>query len=105
LDTIKGIEYDRAEFHLDIDSSANTIILKAKLLNTDMTLRTPARKGSIFIYLNDRLVDLSKRVKVVYNGKEVYNRKVPMLLSTLVESCALYADPYRLYPAKLQIAL
>jgi predicted esterase len=105
VDTINGIVYDRADFHVDVNRSTNTIIVKTQLLNADMTACSPVRKGEISIYLNDQLVDLRKKVRIVYNDKEVYNARVPLLLSTLVESCALFADPYRLYPAKLQIAL
>jgi len=55
------------------------------------------------VYLDDRYVDLKKRVSVTYNGKQVFNKKLKLSEAALVESTALFADPERIFPAKIEI--
>ena len=62
-----------------------------------------AEKGRVKIYLDERLVDLSKPVRVRVNGVERYNGTVTPDLRNLVESCALYFDPLRLFPASVEV--
>lgn len=65
----------------------------------------PASKGRIVIYLNDSLVDLSEPVTVVVNGQEKFRGKVDMTLRDMVESCAEFFDPARLYPASVEVSI
>ncbi len=62
-----------------------------------------ATEGNITLYLNNELVDLTKPVKVVLNGKEVFNKKVTPTVKAMVESCALFFDPERIFPAAIDI--
>jgi len=57
----------------------------------------------VTIYLNDSLVDLSKPVIVIVNGKKVFKGKLKMRMENIVNSCARYYDPSRLYPAAVTI--
>lgn len=57
------------------------------------------------VYLNNNLVDLKKKVKLVVNGKKVYEGKVKPDLKHLVNSCAVFYDPLRLYPVALTVDL
>lgn len=66
---------------------------------------TPATKGNITIFLNEELFDFSKPVKVVINGKEVFNNVVKPTLKAMVESCAEYFDPERLFPASIDVVI
>ena len=61
------------------------------------------RKGKIRIYLNEEEYDLSQPVKVVLNGNEIFNGMVMPTLETMVESCALFYDPERLFPAAIDV--
>ena len=63
----------------------------------------PATKGNITIYLNEKLFDLSKPVKVLVNGKEAFNGIVKPTLKAMVESCAEYFDPERVFPASVEV--
>ncbi len=54
-------------------------------------------------YISDRYVDLKKRISVTYNGKQVFNKKLKLSEAALVESTALFADPGRIFPAKIEI--
>lgn len=64
---------------------------------------TEAKKGNITIYLNEKLFDLEKPIKVVLNGKKIFKGKVKSNLATMVESCALFYDPERIFPAAVEI--
>jgi hypothetical protein len=64
---------------------------------------TQAKKGNITVYLNEELVDLNKPIKVVLNGKKIFKGKVKANLATMVESCALFYDPERVFPAAITV--
>lgn len=66
---------------------------------------TPATKGKITIYLSPELVDLSKKITLTVNGKQVFQGKVKPDLKHLVNSCAAFFDPARLYPAAVEVDL
>lgn len=63
----------------------------------------PATKGKVIIYLNDKLVDLNKSIVLTVNGKEAFRGKVKLELKNIVNSCATFFDPTRLYPAAIEI--
>ncbi len=63
----------------------------------------PATKGKVVIYLNDELVDLSKPVTLTVNGKTAFSGKVELEVDNIVNSCAAFFDPERLYPAAIEI--
>lgn len=66
---------------------------------------TPLLKGKITVYLCDELVDLRKEVVLTVNGQKVFEGKVKPDIRHLVNSCAAYFDPLRLYPAAIEIDL
>lgn len=61
--------------------------------------------GRIRIYLNDKLVDLSREVTLTVNGKQLFKGMVQPTLENMVESCALYFDRARVYPASINVDL
>ncbi|MDE6377153.1 MAG: hypothetical protein K2K72_00235 [Duncaniella sp.] len=66
---------------------------------------TPATSGVFTVYLNDQLVDMNRPVTLTVNGKEVFKGKPVNDLRNIVNSCARYFDPYRLYPAAITVDL
>ena len=66
---------------------------------------TPAVKGKFLIYLNDKLVNLDEEVVLTVNGKEVYRGIPEQKLCHMVNSCATYFDPERIYPAAIEVSL
>ena len=66
---------------------------------------TPATKGNVTLFLNEKLFDLSKPVKVVVNGKVAFNGIVKPTLKAMVESCAEYFDPERVFPASVDVVI
>lgn len=65
----------------------------------------PSAKGRWKIYLNDELVDMSKPVTVIVNGKKTFEDKLRPNLMDMMESCQEYYDPYRIYPASVEVAM
>ena len=57
------------------------------------------------IYLCEELVNLDKEITLTVNGKEVFKGKVKPELKHIVNSCAAFFDPERLYPAAIEVDL
>lgn len=105
LNITEGAEFDRALFNLNMDKKENAINLEVVLQNGEGTKTTEVKAGEISIFLSPTLVDLSKKVKVMYKGKVVYHQKPVLSENVIAESCALFGDPERLFPAKIKVVL
>ncbi len=66
---------------------------------------TPATRGNVTLFLNEGLFDFSRPVKVVVNGKVAFEGMVKPALKAMVESCAEYFDPERVFPASVDVAI
>lgn len=66
---------------------------------------TPATKGKVIIYLSNELVNLSKKLTVIVNDKKVFKGKVKPDIKNMINSCATFYDPERIYPAAIEIEL
>ena len=64
---------------------------------------TPAASGRLTLYLNDALVDLSREVTVTVNGRRVFRGRVRPTLAAMVNSCATFFDPRRVFPAAVEV--
>ena len=62
-----------------------------------------ATKGNVTIYLSEKHFDFTKPITVIVNGKEVFKNKVKPTLKAMVESCAEFYDPERVFPASVDI--
>lgn len=104
---------DRSCFEVKMDNNTIDLTVKRVRYTTTYTLGgipmffakkyTDATRGNVTIYLNEELFDLTKPVKVILNGKEIFNGMVGTSLKAMVESCAIYYDPERLFPASIDI--
>lgn len=96
---------DRVVFDLRFDKSDSSVYLSA--LKTDAHLQDfkELSKGTIALFLDDEYLDLSKKIKVYYKDKLVYKGKPRLDLQNIVESCAVFGDPNRLFPAKVIVDL
>lgn len=65
----------------------------------------PAKNGEFTIYLNDSLVNLKKEITLNVNGTEYFKGRVQADLNNLINSCAIFYDPERLYPAAINVHL
>lgn len=64
----------------------------------------PAQHGKFLIYLSDKLVDFDKEITVQVNGKQVFKGIVTPDLEHIVNSCAVFFDPERLFSGAVEIA-
>ena len=108
-------ESSRTRYELNIEG--NTVNLDAMVVTytaTEIDPRwgialdfkreyAPATSGSVTIYLNDSLVDLSKPVVINVNGKRAFRGKLKPSVENIVNSCARYYDPARLYPVAVTV--
>ena len=99
----------------ELKRDGNTIELNANIVNYSTTYTqggiemffnkkySKASKGVLRIYLNENEYDLSQPVRIILNGNEIFNGMVEPTLETMVESCALFYDPERLFPAAVDV--
>ncbi len=99
----EGDEFDRIAF--DIQYDKNTIHIQAHLMDNEMFATQPIRDLEFSLFLDDNYINLNKKVSVYLNDKLVYNKKVKLNYANMVESCALFADPERIFPAKISLAI
>ena len=63
-----------------------------------------SKGGKLRIYLNEQLVDMSKPVILIVNGKQLYHGNIKPTLQDMVNSCMEYFDPYRIFPASIEVS-
>lgn len=109
----------RTRYDMVIDSAANSIELTVSRVHYTVTETDPnwgiqltfdrryepADSGLVRIYLSPELIDLGRPVTVTVNGKKMKSIKPEMTEETLRESCMLFGDPRRLYPAAITVDL
>lgn len=93
ISTVKYVEKKVSDWY----TSFHLVLLYDKVYE-------PAKGGKLRIYLSPELLDLSKPVRVLVNGQQVYSGMVKADWSHLVESCSRFFDPERLFPAAIDIA-
>ncbi|MHC8947686.1 hypothetical protein ACYX7F_01970 [Sphingobacterium hungaricum] len=99
----KTTDIDRALFEFAIDSTTNSIRMNANTLNKITNEKGAITKGKLLFYLDENLVDLNKKVTLYVNEKKVFSGKVKLDSKNIIESCALFYDSNRLYPASIEI--
>ncbi|HHT21759.1 MAG TPA: T9SS type A sorting domain-containing protein [Bacteroidales bacterium] len=107
----------RTYYQVDIED--NQVDIKVELLTYKTTEIDPtwqvhmkfertyynAPKGKFIVYLNSSLVNLEKEVTLNVNGKQAFKGVLKPDLKHLVNSCATFFDPERLYPAAIEVDL
>ncbi len=89
---------------LDVKKVTYTTVYAPSGIEIDFTKQYETiTKGRVRLYLNEKEYDLTQPVKVVLNGTEIFNGMVGTNLKTMVESCAYFFDPERLFPAAIDI--
>ena len=66
---------------------------------------TPATEGRFTLYLADDMVDMDRRVKLFVNGKRVYSGKLKADMRHMVNSCATFFDPERVFATGIEVKL
>ena len=65
----------------------------------------PVEEGSFTLYLSDDMVDFNQKVTLYINDKRVYHGKVKPDTRHLINSCATFFDPERVYAAGIEVEL
>lgn len=65
---------------------------------------SPAHGGRIKVFLNRQLVRPDRKVVVMVNGAVRFEGKPAVSLGNLAESCLLWGDPCRLFPAAVTVS-
>jgi len=65
---------------------------------------SPAHGGRIKVFLNRQLVRPDRKVVVMVNGAVRFEGKPAVTLGNLAESCLLWGDPCRLFPAAVTVS-
>jgi len=87
---IQVLEYDNSQAYLPLYIKKNY---------------APATTGQFKIYLNDKLVDMSRPVTLTVNGRKLYEGMVTPTLDDIVNSIAVYYDPERIFTASIDVDL
>ncbi len=114
-DTTGGNERTRYEMTI----CDNTVTLTLDHVRYETTEREPkwgipmrqqqhyarATEGRFTLYLDDTLVDLSRKVTIIVNGRKVFHGCLKPDTRHMVNSCACFFDPERLFPCGVDISL
>ncbi|MGF7080734.1 hypothetical protein [Mucilaginibacter sp. UYCu711] len=78
--------------------------LKARVTITGNNINILENEHEVlYIYLNDNLVNLDKKVTVTINGKQVFNKKVPRNAAVIKQSVAARMDKSLIFTGKLVV--
>ncbi|MEN9360977.1 MAG: hypothetical protein RL095_2512 [Verrucomicrobiota bacterium] len=104
----------------EIDKAGNRIQISAKITPPDVKNespvyntntpepvknRLPLSGNSLFVHLDDKLLDLDKTVTIEVNGKLAFKGKVARQLSFMAADIARHGDPGRVFPGRVEIKL
>lgn len=65
---------------------------------------TPSHNGRVALFLDDRLVDLSRPVSVYVNGRLFQTKNLQLDVAPMLRSIAAFGDPERIFPAAIEFA-
>ena len=65
--------------------------------------RMPAHDVSLRVYLNDELLNLDQPIRIVRNGKEIFNGSVARSGAVMLKSLAERGDPAYMFPAEVVV--
>ena len=99
---------DGNHVRLTVDNIRYEVLEKEPYWEIELKFRkhlTPATSGCFTLYFCEELLDLTKPVTIEVNGKCLFKGKLKPQLRHLVNSCATFYDPRRLYPTAVELAL
>lgn len=105
--TYYEMDIDKNVVSIKVSNVDYTTILKDKQWGIDLKFNrsySVATGGRLRVYLNDQLVNLNEPVTIMINGKLVFHGIAKADLQAMVNSCAEYFDPCRVYPVAIDLA-
>lgn len=64
---------------------------------------SPAAHGRLRIFLSEELVDLSRPVTVMVNGRRLFHGRLKPSRNVMLQSARLWGDPLRLFPTAVEV--
>lgn len=65
---------------------------------------SPASGGAFTLFLNEHLVDLSKKVEIRVNGQKVFRGRLRCSEGNMARSLSAFYDPERIFPAAVTVS-
>ena len=88
-----------------LERKSQTVSLSVKPSDNDSSAQKPASGVSLRIYLNDRMLNLDQPVRVLCNGKQIFQDNVDRNKVTLIRSLDERGDPSFIFSAEILIEL
>ncbi len=70
-----------------------------------ITIKSAEQVGAVAIRLDERMVDLDKPVRVVYQGKPLFDGRAPRTIGALARSLDKRGDPKLMFDAEVEVSL
>ena len=115
-DPLSPASLNRSFYTLDIDNDNNVTLTSQRVYySTIETLEGIAtrfvktyqkmQQGVVRLFFDERLVDMTKPVKITVNGTLYFDGLLTCRLSDMAESLAAFGDPLRIFPASVTLNL
>jgi uncharacterized protein YqiB (DUF1249 family) len=63
----------------------------------------PAHSGKVRLYFDFDMIDFSRPIQVVVNGRTAYKGKLVPTMESMMNSLSLFYDPMRIFPASVVV--
>jgi hypothetical protein len=80
-------------------------LVTAKRDGQTITVETADKVERLLIRLDDRMVDLDRPVKIVYDGKTLFDGRVPRTIAALMYTLEKRGDPQLMFDAEVEVKL
>ena len=114
-DPLSPASLNRSFYTLNIDDNNVTLTSQRVYYSTIETLEGIAtrfvksyqkmQQGVVRLFFDERLVDMTKPVKITVNGTLYFDGLLTCRLSDMAESLAAFGDPLRIFPASVTLNL
>lgn len=108
LPTRYDVHIDGNEVRVTVENVSYTVIERDERLGIDLRFSRgyePATSGRFVLFLSEEQVDLTSRLRVVVNGRQVFAGKPRPDVRCLAQSALLFGDPRRLFPAAVEVEI
>ncbi len=80
-------------------------LVTAKRDGQTITIEAADKVDRLLVRLDDRMVDLDRPVKIVYQGKTLFERRAPRTIAALMHTLAHRGDPQLMFDAEVEVKL
>lgn len=106
--TFYEMEIEGNNINMDVNTLTYTTIETSPMYDIEMRFNrayTPAQSGKFILYLCPELINLDEEITLTVNGKTVFQGMAEQNTKHIINSCATFFDPERLYTAAIEVEL